>query len=333
LIHRLKKYEFILSYDLMHSPRGIEQMLAKNSYDIVICDYNLPEFNGIEVLRKVKGYDSMLPFILLSGSINQEQETEILQLGANEVILKSNLNRLPFALRRVLYEVEDRKKLNETKRKLENSLEQMEVLLKEVHHRVKNNLQIISSFLQLRQMESDDEFVRKITADLLLKIRSIGIVHEKLYQSHDLANIDLPDLIQDLATYTMGIISNGQHKYFLNCDIAPVQLNVNQAIPCGLIISELIYNCVQHAFSDQKRRQIGVTIKDEQSKLEVTVSDNGDGMPEGFSFQKATGLGSTIISTLFKQLDANYEISNKKGTHVTFSFQKKQHKGSHSAMI
>lgn len=333
LIRRLKQYEFELTYNLMNSPQGIEKVLVENEYDIVISDYNLPKFNGIDVLKKVKSFNTALPFIMLSGSINRDQETQILKLGANEVILKSNLNRLPFSIRRILYEVEDRKKLHETKQKLEESLAQMEVLLKEVHHRVKNNLQVISSLLELRQMESDDKQVKRITADLLLKIRSIGIVHEKLYQSHDLANINLPDLIQDLTTYTMGIISDHHHKYDLHCDIDPIHLNVNQAVPCGLIISELIYNAVQHAFGNQDDCRINVAIKEKGTKLNVSVTDNGNGLPESFSFEDANGLGSKIISTLFKQLNADYEIQNRVGTSVMFSFDKKQNKGSQSAMV
>lgn len=333
LLHRLAKYEFTFTHDWMDNPAGLKKKLSNNHYDIVISDFNLPGLNGIEVLEIVKGHDQMLPFILLSSSISKDQETKILKLGANEVLSKSNLNRLPFTVRRVLYEVEDKKKLHATTQKLEDSLERMEVLLKEVHHRVKNNLQVISSLLQLRQMESDDEKVHKITEDLLLKIRSIAIVHEKLYQSNDLANIDLPDLIEDLTNYTLGIVTDTGREYSLECDIDPIQLNVNQAVPCGLIISELIHNAIQHAFSGQNECKIRVSIKEEGSQLKVKVTDNGNGLPKDFSFEESSGLGSTIISTLFKQLDADYQTQNEDGSSIIFEFKKTEKKGSQSTLV
>lgn len=334
LVHRLNKYEFTFGYDWMNTANGLDEKLLANSYDIVISDFNLPGSNGIEVLRKVKKYDSMLPFILLSGSISKSQETEILELGANEVIMKSNLNRLPFAIRRVLYEVEDKKKLQATKLKLERSLKRKEVLLKEVHHRVKNNLQIISGLLQLRQMETDDEKVSRITADLLLKIRSIAVVHEKLYQSEDLANIDLPDLIEDLTTYILEIISGDDRKYDLECKVAPIQLNVNQAVPCGLIISELVHNCIQHAFSGQKEGKIAVLITGSGNRIKVKVTDNGLGLPQDFSFEgSGLGLGATIVNTLFRQLNADYQVKSNEGSDITFEFDKTEKSGSQSSLV
>jgi two-component sensor histidine kinase len=326
LVRSLKKNDFILEYDLVSNAGEVEALLTKNSYDLVISDFKLPGSDGIEVLKIIKGYDSMLPFIMFSGTISKDQETEILELGANEVIMKSNLNRLPFSVRRVLYHAEGKKKL-------ERSLHQMEVLLKEVHHRVKNNLQVISSLLQLRQMDTDNEEVKSITADLLLKIRSIAIVHEKLYQSEDLANINLPELIEDLTTYTIDIVSNNNKQYSLACDVDPIQLNVNQAVPCVLIISELIHNSVQHAFSKQKECKISVSIKDEDDYVKVAVADNGIGLPEKFNLKEASGLGSTIVYTLLKQLKADYKIENDKGTAISFTFERKRKKGSQSSLI
>ncbi len=326
LIHHLNKNDFNLEYDHVKTSTKVSKLLAEHTYDLVISDFNLPGSDGIEVLKIVKEFDPMLPFILLSGTINRDQETEILELGANEVIMKSNLNRLPFSVRRVLYQVEDKKKL-------ERSLQQMEVLLKEVHHRVKNNLQVISSLLQLRQMDTENEDVKNITADLLLKIRSIAIVHEKLYQSKDLANINLPELIEDLTTYTMGILSDDKQQYHLECDVDPIQLNVNQAVPCGLIISELIHNAVQHAFTDQEIFKISVSIKQKANDVLVEIADNGDGLPDQFTFKEASGLGSTIVYTLLKQLKADYQIQNKTGSNISFKFERKNKKGSQSTLM
>jgi len=331
LVHRLRQNKFDFEYYIVESLRQVQEHLDKQDVGLIISDFNLPGFDGIEALKMVKKYDRMIPFILLSGSINQQQETDILEQGANEVIMKSHLNRLPFAVKRVLYEVEDRKNLKETSEKLEESLQQMQVLLQEVHHRVKNNLQIISGLLELRKMEPESESVNSIINDLLVKIRSIAKVHEMLYKNMDVKNISLGELIEDLSTYTLRITGVDQTRYNVNAKVESIDLNVNQAVPCGMIISELVHNAVQHAFNGEKEYEINITGRQQDEKVVISVADNGCGLPDGFSFEKGSGgMGSTIVSTLFKQLDADYHIQNDQGSAITFEFIKKDTKGIHS---
>ena len=111
MVHLLRKHDIELDYHLISSASEMEQELADYEFDMVISDLNLPGFSGIEALKLAKAHDPMLPFILISGLITQEQELEVLQLGAEEVILKTNLNRLPFAVRRIIYEIADKRKM------------------------------------------------------------------------------------------------------------------------------------------------------------------------------------------------------------------------------
>ncbi len=322
LLHRLDKRGYDFEYQIVETRAQVESYLEQQSPELVISDFNLPTFNGLEALEMIKEHDKMIPFILLSGTIDQQQETEILEKGANEVILKSNLNRLPFAVRRVLYEVRDRRRLQKT-------TEQLQVLLQEVHHRVKNNLQVISGLLQLRRMNAREEEMDLIQ-DMLVKVRSIARVHELLYETNDFINIDLAELINDLAEYTLKVTAGEGQNHELNCDVESIRLNVNQAVPCGMILSELIHNAIKHGVIDDSKIKIIITGKQYNGSVRVRVADNGKGLPEDFTFEDSEGMGSSIILTLLKQLDADYEISNENGTDFTFEFPKNDLSGVHS---
>ncbi len=176
--------------------------------------------------------------------------------------------------------------------KLRSSLAEKEILLKEVHHRVKNNLQIISSLLELQSDYILDEQSRVFFRDSQNRIRSMALIHEKLYQSESLAFIDLRDYVQDLADYLFSSSVKDPDLIRINVEVGEVSLSVDEAIPCGLIINELISNSLKHAFPDDRGGEITVKCRiREDGWISLTVSDNGIGLPPGLDVGNTETLG------------------------------------------
>ncbi len=226
-------------------------------------------------------------------------------------------------------EVTDRVKFE---RQLKESLKEKEILLQEIHHRVKNNLAVISGLLQIQRFSSEDETVNKILSNSEMRIKSMALIHEKLYQAKSLVDIDFKYYIDDLIKAIEHTISSSEHiTISLHCE--SVTLNVNQAVPCALILNELISNAVEHAFTDQAKGEISIFLKESDGVVTVTVKDNGKGLPEGFEGKAAHSMGFTIINTLISQLNAELKSDNVDGAFFEFAFEKRTVKGSSSTLM
>ncbi|MGK7371615.1 MAG: PAS domain-containing sensor histidine kinase, partial [Candidatus Halalkalibacterium sp. M3_1C_030] len=225
-------------------------------------------------------------------------------------------------------EVTDRVKFE---RQLKNSLKEKEILLQEIHHRVKNNLAVISGLLQIQRFNSEDEKVNKILSNSEMRIKSMALIHEKLYQADSLTEIDLKYYIDDLIKAIEHAIKIEEEiTIHLQCD--SVTLNVNQAVPCALILNELISNAVEHAFTDQETGEISVYLTEKDGMVKVRVKDNGKGLPEDFDKTETHSMGLTIIQTLISQLNAELTSGNDDGAFFEFSFEKRTLKGSSSTL-
>ncbi|MDZ8053706.1 MAG: PAS domain-containing protein [Aulosira sp. ZfuVER01] len=215
--------------------------------------------------------------------------------------------------------------------KIKASLKEKEVLLKEIHHRVKNNLGIVSSLLQMQCRRTQDPQATAILRDSQNRIASIALVHEKLYRSEDLANIDFAQYIPDLTTHLFDSynISSGSVK--LNIKVDDVSLDIETAIPCGLIINELVSNALKYAFPERRQGEIQVNLYQEQDSYEsslhqrtliLMIRDNGIGLPEDFDRNKTKTLGITLVHGLVKQLRGRIEINCQQGTEFKITFTK-----------
>jgi two-component sensor histidine kinase len=222
----------------------------------------------------------------------------------------------------VVKDITDRKRAEEG---LHRELKEKEVLLKEIHHRVKNNLQVISSLLSLQSHHVQGERDRELFRESQDRVRSMALVHEKLYQSNSFAHIDFADYVKSLIhglrrTYC---INPGAIKIDVTAD--NVKLNIDLAVPCGLIINELVSNAIKHAFpiSRKKEGRIQITLRHlEKRRIELIVQDNGTGMPEGLDFNKTESLGLKLVSILVKdQLDGTIRLDRKRGTKFRIVFQ------------
>jgi PAS domain S-box-containing protein len=197
------------------------------------------------------------------------------------------------------------------------SLKEKEVLLKEVHHRVKNNLQIISSLLNLQSKYVKDNQALEMFKESRNRIRSMTLIHEKLYRSKDLANLDVAEYIQNLSSNLFRSYNSG--RVSLKTEVEDILLGIDTAIPCGLIINELISNSLKYAFPE-RQGEIFVDLHRDDGKLTLIVRDNGVGFPENVDFRNTDSLGLQLVCTLTDQLDGAIELNRAGGTEFKITF-------------
>jgi two-component sensor histidine kinase len=201
------------------------------------------------------------------------------------------------------------------------SLAEKEILLKEIHHRVKNNLQIVSSLLSLQSRQVQDARIFEALCDSQNRVRSMSLIHEKLYQSHDLARIDLADYIRGLTTHLYHSYGAGAKGIMLEIEAAPVVLNVDTAIPCGLILNELVSNALKHGFPEGTVGKIEIELTEgKNNQIKLKVSDNGVGMVPECDWQNSSSLGLQLVNTLVSQINGRLELEPTQGTCWQISF-------------
>jgi PAS domain S-box-containing protein len=215
-------------------------------------------------------------------------------------------------------DITERKRADE---RFSASLREKEVLIKEVHHRVKNNLQVIASMLNLQAGSETDDRCRVALRDSQNRIRTLALIHEKLYSSGDLAEIPIKDYIEDLTSSLFRSLSSVSGAVSLQLDIADVLLDINAAIPVALILNELISNSLEHAFPKGVEGEISITFKPSSaSRYRLTVKDSGVGMPGDMDFRNTESLGLQLVCLLTKQLDGEIELDGTNGTEFTIGF-------------
>ncbi|MDX1641242.1 MAG: PAS domain S-box protein, partial [Balneolaceae bacterium] len=211
---------------------------------------------------------------------------------------------------------------------LRESLQEKETLLMEIHHRVKNNLAVVSSMMQLQAMDETDESIQKKLFDSVARIRTMVTIHELLYESGSFSKLDFSENIRKLVSMILETIQNGKEiKVNFHCE--KIQLNVNQAIPSSLIVNEIVTNCLKHAFEGMSNGQIDIELRERENQIYIKISDNGTGLPENFDMYDTSSLGIQLISVLSKQMNAEYDYysPSEGGTTFEINFEKSAIKG------
>ncbi len=210
----------------------------------------------------------------------------------------------------------------EAEQKIKASLEEKEVLLKEVHHRVKNNLQVVSSLLYLQSEKLVDDSGRSMLRESQNRVKSMALVHERLYQSEDLARINFADYIRNLGAHLFHSYGLDPTKVKMNISVEDIHLSIETAIPCGLVINELVSNALKHAFPEEGEGEISLSlIRDEDNQLTLSISDDGIGIPEEVDIKETDSMGLHLVNTLIRQLDATLTIDRKEGTKYDITFE------------
>lgn len=209
---------------------------------------------------------------------------------------------------------------------LTNSLKEKEVLLKEIHHRVKNNLQIISSLLKLQSEYIQDPMVVSLFKDSYNRVRSMALIHEHLYQSLGLAQIEAERYIQNLVTNLTQSYHFAGLTLNLQIQVDPILLDIDTAIPCGLILNELICNALKYAFPGQKNGQIEIWLRVlNEGEWSLGVQDNGVGLPAEFDLEQTDSLGLQLVVNLTQQLEGELIVMPGQGTGLEVRFPKPCH--------
>jgi len=289
-----------------------EELYKKTFYELVLES---------EVESSLQSWDD-----LLSGKITNfsKEQTYVRNDGRHinanvTVSLVRDANDAPNYFVAVFEDITERR---ENDKKLQDSLREKEVLLKEVHHRVKNNMQVISSILNLQSSYIDDEMALSILRESQDRIKSMSFVHESLYQSDTLSEVNFAEYIRNIATNLYHSYGRPQGGIDLRFDLEPVFINLDTSIPCGLVINELVSNALKYAFEGREKGTIDIHLSRlSEKKLRLKVEDDGVGLPENFDVETAESLGLQLVTTLATQVSGTLTVERENGTRFTLDFK------------
>jgi PAS domain S-box-containing protein len=257
-----------------------------------------------EVLPAVKsegGWTGEIPLQSLQGHV-----TPTIQ---NVSLIRDNKGN-PLYIGNIIADITERKK---TEEQIISSLKEKEILLREIHHRVKNNMQVLTSLLSLQSRATKNQETKDILMESHNRVRSMALVHEQLYQSENFSQIDLSKLITNLTNNLFLSYGVSTANISLRTDIIDGFVGINTAIPLGLIINELISNALKYAFPSGSGGEINIVLSPHDGRYLLQIGDNGVGLPEGLNYKNSESLGLQLVNTLIEQLGAEIELDTKDG--------------------
>lgn len=225
-----------------------------------------------------------------------------------------------------LVSLQDITERNNTENQLKTSLKDKDMLLREIHHRVKNNLQIISSLLNLQSRYITDGEALDVFSESQNRVRSMAIIHEKLYNSENMSEIDFGEYISDLTESLFYSYRVNPSKVKLKENMEEIFFDVDTAIPCGLIINELLTNCLKHAFPGDTKGEICVELFKKDDKYVLNVKDDGIGFPDDIDFKNTESLGLQLVNNLVSQIEGTLELDNTNGSSFNIIFKELEYK-------
>lgn len=280
----------------LYEARSAEDLLGRSTLEFVH-----PE-DADEVKERYHKVVAGLP-------VDQIHENRIITCKGNERFVEVHSVGVRYngkrAIQTNIYDITDRKKEEQV---IQSSLKEKKILLQEIHHRVKNNMAVISGLLELQAMNTTDENLRDILKESQMRIYSMAMIHEKLYASKSLAAIKFNEYAKELVEVIIDTVGDISSDVTVRFRMDDGELNINQAIPCGLILNELIVNCYKHAFREQEVGSILIGFLLDNGKVKITVNDNGVGLPDDFNINTQQNLGMKIIQTLTAQLEGQLDI-------------------------
>lgn len=276
---------------------------ASNPDLILVLDQRLPDMTGRDIALELKGKNLANPFIMMTGQGDERLAVEMMKLGAADYLLKDTqlMDRLPATLTSLFHHLEVQARLQAAEEEIKKRLIEKELLLREIHHRVKNNLTVISSLLNLQAAAiTSPEAAMKAFEKSRDRVLAMALVHEKLYESADFTGITLQGYLENLTSQLIQAYApDGQTIIKITAD--DILFDIEQAIPIGLILNELVSNALLYAFPQKQVGHINIQLRRlNQDQAELTVSDDGIGLPEGCIDND--GLGLTLVKLLVDQL-------------------------------
>lgn len=226
----------------------------------------------------------------------------------------------------VVFSMTDINSLKAAEKNLKTSLEDKELLLRELHHRVKNNMQIISSLLNLQSQHIKDKRDLKIFKSSQTRVKTMSLIHEELYSSQDFSHIHLSKYIRNLTKELLTSNIGDPGRVQLTVNVEEIKMELETAIPLGLLINEIVANSVNHAFPNHRKGEIIVDLKRDGDAFVLKISDDGIGIPKKTDFEKAETLGFQLIKNLVNQLDGEIKMQTNHGTTFIIKFKELEYK-------
>jgi two-component system, sensor histidine kinase PdtaS len=223
----------------------------------------------------------------------------------------------------VILDLSERK---QSEQRIHAALQEKELLLEEVHHRVKNNLQVIHSLLDLQVLKIKDPDLVGMLRDSQNRIRSMSMIHQTLYQSHDFAKVDFQQFLGELLPKLMESYGTVSGHVVIEVEANQVRLPINEAIPCGLIVNELVSNALKHGFPNQRRGRVRLDLKhDAHGEVELSISNDGEPIPEELNLERSGTLGLQLVQLLTRQMRGKLEVQRSNPTRFTLRFSLEPH--------
>lgn len=322
----LKNNDSIACDDEMYHILNLKRKPKNPTLDLI--------FNRLDKNEEIKFLDFILNIKKDKSIIEHEHKISTTNSIEKYLVHRGELIRENDEPTKILITTQDITERKFKELRIEESLKEKQVLLAEIHHRVKNNLAIISALLEMNLFDNEDENTVNFIRGSQGRIKSMAKVHEQLYKSESFTHISFKDYIHELIESIQSSLRPNEYQIQINTNIKDSQLNLNYAIPCGLILNELITNSWKHAFPNQKTGTISISFYSEGEKMHLSVEDDGVGLPDGYDYEKASSLGMTLINILSQQIDANLSIgNNNKGFICRLTFlQEDKRKGSSNSL-
>lgn len=298
---------------------GMEEaaaMLDVQPIDVVMLDLDMPGHSGIESLLSLRSMAPEMPVVVVTREDDEDLGVQSVRAGAQEYLVKGEMESRMVA-RIVRYAIERQ----QVESRLRASLQEKETLLREVHHRVKNNLQVILSLLRLGAEHLPEGEARRIFQDSHNRIRSMAMIHETLYQSQNISKVPFHDYVKELMRELFAAHNAWSREIEMDLQVSPVELGIDTAIPCGLILHELVTNSLEHAFPEGRgigyvaggaapldRKWVQVVFRRiEPERLHLQVSDNGIGLPPEGELRAKQSVGLKLVAALAGQLGGSIQ--------------------------
>lgn len=322
--------------------------------DLVLLDIRMPHLDGYQVMEQLKEarQDDYMSILVVTAKQDRKTRLRSLELGAKDFLTK------PFDQTETLSRIRNMLEVRLLYKRVKESLDEKEVLLKEIHHRVKNNMAVISSILSLQSQSIKDKYYLNVFRECQDRIRSMAQIHEELYKTKDLAKIDYGEYLKTMAIRIFKAHKIDTNEISLKISVDNIFLDVEKGTPCGLIVNELITNAVKYAFPDGKKGEVEITMrkiedtplvpayrtgregqaeseisnqesisgpiqpgKQQGGKIELTFSDDGVGLPEDIDYKNTNTLGLQLVIILTQQLGGSIVLDGSKGAKFKIVFE------------
>jgi len=306
-------------YDVSEASSGEEciQSSCADRPDIILVDVVMPDVDGFETvsrLLKEIGHGESMVAMFSSYKHGEEYRTRGFEAGADDYILK------PIGNREFLARIRALERVQQGRAGLREKVRLQESLMRQMHHRIKNNLTIIESLIDLKSADLADHASALLMEDLRRRIHSIEALHECLYRTGDVSEVDVRLYLEDLAANLSILFRTDKRDIPILVDVPSIRIGMDTALPVGMVVTELVTNAARFAFPDQRTGRVRISLAVAEKRAVLTVEDDGIGLPLEFDPAKSSTLGFKLVLALAEQLGSKLELLPVDGTAIRFDF-------------